>query len=728
MDRTVLLITWEVGSMKTPEKKKRQLLKSHIPFRLNFLFFTIFMLFVVLILRLGYMQIIHGEDYQAEVDRTESTTIARPSARGEIYDANLRKLVANDARNTITYTRGPSTSVETMANIAYMLAEVIDMPHRTPFDEGDQQDMSERDMKDFYYAHHLEEMQERIDAHLAQQEEVNNLSYEESLALIKPEEIEIFSEQQKEATVIFAKMNAAYALSTVNIKNEEVTDKELATVSEHLHMMPGVGTGTDWVRAYPEGNMLRSVLGTVSDERSGLPQSELEKYLAKGYSRNDRVGMSYLEEQYEEVLHGLKARVEIETNTEGDIINQQVRYPGQKGDNLIMTTDIDFQSEIETITTDVLQKQLGLNESAYIVAMNPQNGDILALAGKRRNSDGEIVDDAMGAINNAFEMGSVVKGATILSGYMDGVLTLDNNVIVDQPLQFSNSRSISSVFNRQGQVAVNDIEALKFSSNTYMAHIAMRMGGKWDYTHQEILSMDEELAINKLRSYYEQFGLGSETGVDLPSESIGQQGALSNSAQPLFLSFGQFDTYTPFQLGQYISTIANKGTRYAPRFISEVRGTNTETGNIGKLKTQIQPKILNQIDVEPEIFDRVHEGYRQVLFGGYGAGDAMFHDAPFTAGGKTGTAEATYWGMHENLRGEPVINQTFTAFAPFENPEIAIAVVLPYVSNSTPHTESAAIGRRVMDAYFATKAKKQEVSEDSNIEELEETATTEVTE
>lgn len=84
--------------------------------------------------------------------------------------------------------------------------------------------------------------------------------------------------------------------------------------------------------------------------------------------------------------------------------------------------------------------------------------------------------------------------------------------------------------------------------------------------------------------------------------------------------------------------------------------------------------------------------------------------------------------MHENLRGEPVINQTFTAFAPFENPEIAIAVVLPYVSNSTPHTESAAIGRRVMDAYFATKAKKQEVSEDSNIEELEETATTEVTE
>ena len=65
--------------MKTPEKKKRQLLKSHIPFRLNFLFFTIFMLFVVLILRLGYMQIIHGEDYQAEVDRTESTTIARPS-------------------------------------------------------------------------------------------------------------------------------------------------------------------------------------------------------------------------------------------------------------------------------------------------------------------------------------------------------------------------------------------------------------------------------------------------------------------------------------------------------------------------------------------------------------------------------------------------------------------------------------------------------------------------
>ena len=106
----------------------------------------------------------------------------------------------------------------------------------------------------------------------------------------------------------------------------------------------------------------------------------------------------------------------------------------------------------------------------------------------------------------------------------------------------------------------------------------------------------------------------------------------------------------------------------------------------------------------------------------------MFHAAPFTAGGKTGTAEATYWGMNEDLRGISVINQTFTAFAPFENPEIAIAVVLPYVVDETPNIESAIVARRTLEAYFETKANKQEVSEDSNIEELEETATTEVTE
>ncbi|PJH64099.1 penicillin-binding transpeptidase domain-containing protein, partial [Salmonella enterica] len=96
--------------------------------------------------------------------------------------------------------------------------------------------------------------------------------------------------------------------------------------------------------------------------------------------------------------------------------------------------DMQFQEQVEQIARDSLENRIGLNDSVYIVAMDPQNGDLLAITGKRVNEDGEIVDDALGATTRAFTMGSSVKGATVLAGHMDGVLNQDNNVIVDQPI------------------------------------------------------------------------------------------------------------------------------------------------------------------------------------------------------------------------------------------------------------------------------------------------------
>lgn len=700
--------------MVKSKNKRKEKNKSHIPFRLNFLFFIVFLLFVTLIMRSGYLQIIQGEEFQAEVDRTESTVIRGNVPRGEIYDADLTPLVANDAKNTIMYTRGSNTKTENMAEVAYNLAHLIDIPHASPF-QGEDEDVSMRDLRDYFYAQNMELMEDRIDEHLAENNiNANDFSYTDSLNLINEAELMEYIDHDLKAAAIFTKMNSAYALSTVNIKSEDTTQEEIASVSEHSLLLPGVSTGTDWDRTYPQGDTLRSVLGSVSSEDQGLPASQVNEYLAKGYSRNDRVGSSQIESQYENVLRGSKSKTRTEMDSSGDILTQEEVYPGRKGDSLVMTIDLDFQERVDQIVTDIVSERRGLNDSAYAIAMDPNDGSILAMSGKKANSNGNIEDHTRGTIDNAFEMGSTVKGATILAGYMDGVLTPENNNIIDTPMEIQSSQNISSVFNRTGTRMMNDITALQYSSNVYMARLAMRMGGYWDYEQNQTVPINPDPTIQNMRGYYRQFGLGTETGIDLPSESVGQAGRTTDAGNVLFQSFGQYDTYTLMQLAQYSATIANGGTRYAPKLVSEIRETNSDTGEVGRLATEVEPKVMNHVNATDEQFGRVQQGFNLVINGDYGFAPRIFSGTPYQAAGKTGTAEATYYNPESNEHLSSVTNLSFVGYAPYDNPEIAIAVIIPYLPNEDTGTNHVEMSRQIFDAYF--EVGDYESSEDDNEE------------
>ena len=620
------------------------------------------------------------------------------------------------------YTRGSNTKTENMAEVAYNLANLIDVPHSSPF-ESDDSDLTERDLKDYIYATNTELMDERIEEYLEVNNiEANDFSYSDSVELIDEAELTDYSDRELKAAAIFTKMNSAYALSTVNIKNQEVTQEEIARVSENNILLPGVSTGTDWSRVYPQNNALRSVLGNVSTEAQGLPSAQINEYLAKGYSRNDRVGRSLLEAEYESVLRGSKSKLRTETDNSGDIITQEEIYSGSKGHNLILTLDMDFQENVDQIVSDVLNNRRGLNDSAYAVALDPNDGKVLAMSGKKIK-DGEIQDDTLGVVQNAFEMGSSVKAATVLAGYMDGVITTDDNTIVDTPMRFAGSQNISSVFNRTGSVAVNDMTSLQYSSNVYMSTLAMRMGGYWDYAPNKGLPIDGQATVEKMRGYYRQFGLGSETGIDLPNESTGLPGVSTAPGEALFYSFGQFDTYTPMQLAQYASTIANGGTRYAPHLVSEIHETNPENGEVGRLVQEVKPKIMNTIDVTNEQMSRVQNGLNLVVNGDYGYAPDIFAGTPYHVAGKTGTAQAEYWGENEDHRGESVTNITFIGYAPFDDPEIAVAVVIPYLPNENTGTDNLKMTKRIMDAYF--EVGEFEGEEPTTVEEAEEEGETE---
>lgn len=658
----------------------------------------VFLLFATLILRLGYLQIVKGEEFETQVQRTETTLATGTVPRGEIYDSQHRKLVGNTPLQAITYTRGKGVSGEDMAKIALNLASYIQMPHVTQVEQDKDFDLSIRDLKDFWAVLNEKKLNKRLTK--KEKELTGSELYQLQIDRVTDEDIQ-FSEEELEAAAIFKRMNGAYALSTINIKSEDVTDEEIARVSENLLALPGIDTGTDWVRTYPEGEMLRSILGDVTTEAEGLPDNKAATYLAKGYARNDRVGKSYLEQQYEQVLSGSKSKSATETNQNGDIVNTIQNYVGEKGDNLVLTIDMNFQKIVEEIAYNSLaQHRQGLNDRVYVIASDPNTGEIMAMTGQKVNpKTGEIEDDALGAISSAYSMGSSVKPATVLAGYMDGVITLNDNTIVDEPLKFPGSNTISSVFNRGGSVAVNDISALEQSSNVYMSKIAMRMGGQYTYSPGGTLKIDGNEVITKLRSYYAQFGLGLKTGIDLPNEGSGFVGTDAQSFQPLFFSFGQYDTYTPIQMIQYASTIANGGKRIAPRIVDEIRGTD-EDGNLGVLETQLNSDVLNTINVGETEFSRVQQGMYQVIHGANGSARSAFIGAQYDAAGKTGTAEAIYDGPVESAKGSAVINRTFIGYAPFDNPEIAVTVVVPYLPLSNTNSENTAIGRQVLDAYF----------------------------
>ncbi|MCZ3393483.1 penicillin-binding protein 2, partial [Enterococcus faecium] len=198
------------------------------------------------------------------------------------------------------------------------------------------------------------------------------------------------------------------------------------------------------------------------------------------YARNDSVGQSYLEKQYESVLKGTKSQTAIQVSSGGQIVKKVQQYAGKKGDNLVLTINSKFQEEVQKIMKEASKNAGGQSTGGYAVVMNPKTGAVIALAGADRNpSTGKMTDNVLGTINEPIVMGSVVKGATISGALMDGVITPSNNTLIDEPIKVAGTGSKSSWFNSTGSanMSVDASRALEVSSNSYMMQLAMKEGG-----------------------------------------------------------------------------------------------------------------------------------------------------------------------------------------------------------------------------------------------------------
>lgn len=698
-------------------KKTKKMKKNFLAARMNILFFAVFLLFSALILRLGVLQIVNGEDFTRQLERTEEVVVNASVPRGKIFDRNGKVIVDNRPVNAITYTKTQQTSQEEMMDVATKLADMIEL-------EPDK--VTERDIQDYW----IRENKKRADAKITDEEralydegELSQSDYDKLIRdRITENELNEITDQEMEILAVFRQMQTGYNLSPQIIKNENVTDEEFATVSEQLGSLPGVNTTVDWEREYPYGDTLRSVLGSVRS----IPEDKIEYYLARDYARNDRVGTSYLELQYEDVLQGQKSKVRTITDKAGNVIDSQLIQQGERGKDLVLSIDIELQQALEKVVEDELRRlkqDYGRNlmDRLFLVMMDPNTGELLAMAGKQyiETEDGpEIQDYNIGTFTSAYEAGSSIKGATVLSGYQDGVIQ-PGSYLYDEQIKIAGTPAKSSwYYYREGNMSINDLYALERSSNGYMFKIAINMAGA-NYVREEAIDIGPG-AFTKMRNYFGQFGLGSETGIDLPGESVGYQTNNPLDLTPgklLDLSIGQFDTYTPMQMVQYVSTVINGGNRVAPTTVKEIREPSSDNETLGPLVKAMKPRVLNRLDNTKYELDHVKKGFYRSFNGSQGTGRDFIGNG-YVAGGKTGTAEVVYFGpkyddlyRSKGLAAPETTNSTLVGFAPFDQPEVAFSVMAPWVypndgSTALREDVNENVGTAALDVYFDIREKR----------------------
>ena len=672
------------GSRSNNKKRNAQ---SIIPFRLNFLLWVVGILLLALAARLFYLQVLNGTAYKAEVKRSDTSIQTNNVQRGMIYDSRGKVLVGNQTHQAITYTKGPDVTSADLYKIANRLGKYVSVSNKNSR-------LTDRNEEDYFLADkgRLKQVLKHVKT---SDSDSDDDKYNKALKYLSahPSAWHL-TKQQKNNARIYAAMSGAYSLSTTYIKETGVTAKELAQVGEHLGEMPGVKIGTAWTRNYPQGKNFQSFTGSVST--TGLPSDEVNSLLSQGYSRNDSVGQSYLEKEYQATLAGSKSQTQVTTNGGNNVTKEVVKYRGKKGDNLVLTINAQLQKRVQQI----LQQNYSAagnsySPGVYAVVMDPNTGAVLAMAGIDRNTKtGKQTVDEIGAINHPITMGSVVKPATVMGGLMSGVITPSNNTLTDKPIKVQGIAQKSSWFNHGGgaDMAVDAPTALEVSSNSYMMQVIMKEG-KMHYTDDGPMTLKPTI-FQIERKYFNMFGLGQKTGIDLPGETTGYEGPSDEKhiGSALDLAYGNYDGYTTIQLAQYMSTIANGGNRLRPYVVKEIRGTKSN-GELGPIQYVTQPQVQQVISAPKSYFDIVHQGLYLVTHGAnaYVTAKNLSSMKP-SVSGKTGTAQTVSDG-HETM------TLSFAGYSPSKNPQVVVALAIPGCTNDDGEA-NITMAKQIFQAYW----------------------------
>ncbi len=639
--------------------------------------------FAVLAFRLGRLQLTMGASYQREAALNRIRKVITHGPRGIIYDRNGKILARNEAAfDIVVVPEGMPEEVEREA-VGRLLSildsfEAEPTPSPTPEKRSKAKPTPEPTPTSIPHPA-LSELLEKIDMG-----RLTNASRPILVARKVPREL-------------------------------------VMEVEEEDYRLPGVQVVMRPRRDYPEGSLTAHIVGFMGP----IPSNQVHTYLSLGYQPKDKVGLAGLEATYERSLRGKDGEKYVEVDVHG----REIRTVGtpvepSPGYNLRLTLDTGLQKVMEKALREGMKQAKTKPQSGVAIAMDPRSGAILGMVSLPSYDDNlfakgidpkiyqEILENPWHpmvnhAISSIYPPGStfkpVVASAALQEGVItpktrildkDGVLWLPNKYFPDDPKQAQPFYCWIHKYGH-GHGNINVREALAVSCDIFFYEVG---GGYKDF---------KGLGIDRLVNYAHLFGFGEKTGIDLPAESPGQVGTPKwkrlnygenwTTGDTYNMSIGQgYLAATPMQVLNATAAVANGGYLYRPQIVYDIEDAE------GHVIRKFKPDLIREIPVEMKVLDVAREGMWGAVH--WPQGTARIADIPgCQVAGKTGTAEFYDPRIPRDKKGNLPTHAWFTAFAPYEDPEIALVV---FVYNGGEGSEVAApIARDILRAYFTARGK-----------------------
>lgn len=650
---------------------------------------TVFVcLFLVFIVRLVNIQVINGEKYaKTSTASTSSTTVK--ATRGQILDRNGNVLVGNRQGNEIVFNASvfPSFSNHEQQNEIILslvnlfedngaawineLPITLDEAGNYQFIEDRESDIAKLKARDMLrlnkYATADDCMQEISDRY-----ELENYSKADALKI---------------ASVVCNMKMTTFNTANPYIFAQDVADEIVAVIKENSRFYKGVDVQIVSYREYTDGEIAPHILGVTGV----INAEEYATLKAKGYAMDDILGKSGIEKVYEENLKGTNGLKTVTTSTDG---TQETKITGLKnGDNIFLTID----AKMQKIAQDSLKAKcdsLGTANSGggAVVVMNCKTGEILAMASYPSYNLSTYYDDYNKLAKNTnsplynratlstYAPGSTAKVSTAIACLEEGVVNDVESKYCAYNYFFRGHTFVCQI--NHANRTINVRTALQDSCNTFFYYY----GG-------------EMLGIEKMNMYREMLGLGQPTGIEIAENtgildspsyrtSIGQMWMPGFSLQSAIGQAGNL--FTPLQLCNYVATVANGGTRYEAHLIKSILSSDNTTTVLEK-----DPQVVVETGISEENMQTVHQGMRLVVTNGSCRNTFGLLDIAVAC--KTGTSQ-----VDKTING---VKKTYTngfniSFAPYDDPEIAVAVA---IEGATSGGSCAPVACDVYNYYFEDK-------------------------
>ena len=493
-------------------------------------------------------------------------------------------------------------------------------------------------------------------------------------ALVEKYELEEFSKQEQRLImgVRYSMTISDFSISYPFTFAEDIPTELMRKVIESAFILDGVTVDVVPFREYTDTSLAVNLIGSVGP----IYEEEWEKYREKGYSYNDKVGKSGIESWGEEYLKGIDGEITYRLDEKGNIISKEISKEPIAGKTIMLTLDKDLQRKAQDSLAEKikkLQSEGGTAKAGAAVAIDIDTGKVLCAANYPTYDSATIgqeydklVNDSTSPLSNrafqgVYPIGSTIKPIVAIAALENSKYTIGETIkCVHQYSYFDDYKP--NCMHYHGHMNLNS--ALSKSCNYFFFELGRRVG-----------------AVT-MTNYFTDFGLGVKTGVEI-QDSAGillKPDSNNFGGTTLQIAIGQLNAFTPLQLANYVATLANGGTHYNASLINQV--VSYDMSEVYKI---IEPEVENKIKISNTYLNAVKQGMLSVTEDG--TGRAALGDYPIKVGGKTGTAQVTNAADHS----------VFIAFAPFDNPEIAISVVLEHGSSGF---SAGSIVRDMLDVYF----------------------------